>query len=201
MSRWILAVAALALLASPVSAQYIGIFMDREATTWCAEVGSTPFVDLHVVAVLGGDVTIMTGAQFKITGTPPGWTPENALWVPDAGAGANIGHPLFPTPTHPQTPGVNTVFSSCLSFPEGGRVPLGRIILLGAPTPANVTLRVEYFDLVPPDPDCPFVTACAPDYHPVCVGGGEIVLNGDKPYGCHVPVATPTWTVVKTLYR
>ena len=201
MTRWTLAVAALAVLSSPASAQYIGIFMDREATTCVANVGATPYIDLHVVAVLEGAVTTMTGAQFKITGVPSGWTPENALWVPDAGSGISLGHPLFATPVHPLTPGINVTFGSCMSFPEGGTLPLGRIILLGAPTPRHVTLRVEFFDLVPPDPDCPFVTYCEPDYVKTCVGGGEIVLNGPSSSGCYVPVATPTWTGVKQLYR
>lgn len=202
MSRWtFVAFAALFALAAPVSAQYIGIFTEKEATTCVANVGPMAFTDLHVVAVLGGSVPTMTGAQFQITGMPEGWTPETALWVPDAGAGANIGHPLFGTPTHPDVPGVNVVFPSCQgTVGETTKIPLGRIILIGAPTPENVHLRVEGFDLVPPDPDCPFVTDCSL-YPKFCVGGGEIILNGNGTGGCAVAVSENTWSHVKGLYR
>ncbi len=201
MRRTLMTVATLAVLASPASAQYIGIFTDQGASSCVAEVGATPYVDLHVVAVLEGNTTIMTGAQFQVTGVPAGWTPQNALWVPDAGLAINLGHPLFATPVHPQTPGVNVTFRSCQSFPEGATIPLGRIILLGAPTPENVTLRTQAYELVPPDPDCVFVTYCEPYYEKVCVGGGEIVLNGTKSTGCQVAVTAETWTKVKRLYR
>ena len=201
MRRMRMTVALLAVLASPASAQYIGIFMDQDANSCVGEVGAAPYIDLHVIAVLEGDVTIMSGAQFQITGAPAGWTPQNVLWVPDAGLAINLGHPLFATPVHPLTPGVNVTFNACQSSPEGAKIELGRLILLGAPTPENVTLRVKPYELVPPDPDCAFVTYCAPYFEKVCVGGGEIVLNGPKSTGCHVAVAGETWTKVKRLYR
>jgi hypothetical protein len=201
MKRLLLTVATFAVLASPAAAGYIGIFTDQGASSCVAEVGATPYIDLHVVAVLEDNTTIMTGAQFQITGIPAGWTPQNALWVPDAGVTVNIGHPLFANTVHPQTPGVNLAFSRCLAFPEDDTIPLGRIILLGAPTPENVTLRVQGYKLVPTDPDCVIVTHCAPYYEIGCIAGGEIVLNGNKSTGCQVAVAEETWTKVKRLYR
>jgi hypothetical protein len=205
MSRWtIVAFMALVLAAAPASAQTIGIFMDPEATSCAGDVGTTPFRDLYVVAILEGSVPVMTGAQFQITGIPESWTPNTALWVPDVGVGINLGHPLFANPIHEDTPGVNLAFAACQgNSGEVTRVPLGRIVLLGAPTPQNVHLRVVGFDLVPTDPDCPFVTNCdAPAGYPkFCVGGGEIVLNGPGTGGCAVAVSEATWSHIKELYR
>jgi len=203
MSRWTwLAMTGFIVLSSPASAQYIGLFTDANATTCVAQVGPNPRVDLHVIAVLEGGVTEMAGAQFLITGAPAAWTPENVLWVPDVGSAISLGNPLFPTPLHPATAGVNVAFSSCVGSPTNRRVPLGRVVLLGPPTEDNVHLRVSWFDLVPPDPNCPFVLACdAPIFSMVCVGGGEIVLNGDAPSSCQVAVEENTWTNVKALYR
>jgi len=205
MVRWtIVAFASLLAFAAPASTQTIGIFMDKEATTCVADVGPAPYTDLHVVAILEGSVPTMTGAQFQIVGTPTGWSPATALWVPDAGVGINLGHPLFPNPTHEETPGVNVAFATCQgSEGEVTKVPLGRLILLGAPTPQNVQLRVVGFDLVPPDPDCPFVTNCdiQAGYPKFCVGGGEIVLNGPGSGGCAVAVFESTWSSIKELYR
>ena len=187
---------------SPAAAQYIGLFTDANASTCVAQVGPNPRVDLHVIAILEGDVNEMVGAQFQITGVPATWTPENVLWVPDIGTAISLGNPLFPTPQHPLTAGVNVTYSACAGSPSNRRVALGRVVLLGPPTEDNVHLRVTGFDLVPPDPDCPFVAACdAPYYSKVCVGGGEIVLNGEAPSSCQVAVEENTWSNVKSLYR
>jgi hypothetical protein len=166
--------------------------------------GPTPFTDLHVIAVLEGDVPTMTGAQFQITGMPEGWSSATALWVPADGV-VNVGHPLFPGPPHEDTPGVNVAFGTCQgSLTEATKVPLGRLILVGAPTPKNVRLRVEGFSLVPFDPKCVFVTNCdmPAGFPKVCVGGGEFVLNGGASAACGaVALNETTWTGIKQLYR
>ncbi|MFQ5599246.1 MAG: hypothetical protein ACE5G2_01690 [Candidatus Krumholzibacteriia bacterium] len=65
-----------------------------------------------------------------------------------------------------------------------------------------IRTRVEGFDLVPPDPDCPFLLACdEPFFSKVCVGGGEVVLNGPGPRSCQVAVEQHTWTSIKSLYQ
>lgn len=202
MSRWTFVVfTALLAMSMPASASYIGIFLDADATTCIAQVGSTPFIDLHVVAVLSGEVPVMVGAQFQITGAPEGWSSSNVLWVPADGA-VNLGHPMFASP--PWKRGVITAFSYCQGAEgEVTRVPLGRLILLGAPTPVNVHLRVQGFEFVDIDPQCPFVMNCdiQAGYAKECVEGGEIVLNGDAATGCGVAVARSTWTTIKSLYR
>jgi hypothetical protein len=197
--RFIIGLVILAWLPIPASAQYIGIFMDANATSCAAQVGSTPWIELHVIAILQGNVPFLSGAQFQITGAPESWTADNVLWVPDAGVTINMGHPLFTNPIHPSTPGVNVAFSAC----QGNeRVPLGRVILLGARTPEDVHLRVVGYQLLPSEPRCPIVFDCTfPTYPMVCVGGGEIVLNGSAPAGCEVAVEARTWSSVKTLYR
>lgn len=191
MSRWTwFSMTGSIVVSSPASAQYIGLFTDATATSCVAQVGPNPRVDLHVIAILEGDVTEMTGAQFLIAGIPATWTPENVPWVPDVGTAISLGNPLFPTPLHPATAGVNIAFSSCVGSSTSRRVPLGRVVLFGPPTEDNVHLRVSWFDLVSPDPNCPFVTSCGiPGYLKVCVGGGEIVLNGDAPSSCQVAAA------------
>lgn len=203
MSRWTwLAVAGFMIAPKPASAQYIGLFTDPGATSCVAQVGHNPRVDLHVIAVLEGSVTEMAGAQFLISGVPATWTPENVLWVPDVGSALSLGNPLFSTPAHPERAGVNIAFYDCAGSSTNRRVSLGRVVLLGPPTEDNVHLRVSWFDLVPPDPNCPFVVTCdAPIYSKVCVGGGEIVLNGDAPSSCQVAIEENTWTNVKSLYR
>jgi hypothetical protein len=204
MSRCILpALALLAVMSAPSSAQYIGIFRDAEATSCSASPGSTPWIDLHVVAVLGGNVHEMTAAQFKIDGIPPNWSPATVLWVPNSAAGLVMGNPMFLGAHHPETPGVNIAFATCQSGNEGAHVPLGRVVLLGAHTPENVRLRVAGFKLVPTEPGCPMLLFCDfPTFTPVCVRGGEFVLNGPEPDSC-APMALDekTWSGVKSFYR
>jgi hypothetical protein len=194
----LLGFAGLLLVSGSASAQHIGIFMDANATSCAAEVGPNPRIDLHVIAILGGSVPVMTGAQFMIEGAPETWKPRDVLWVPDVNVVINVGHPIFPNPVHPNSPGVNIAFGSC----QGStRVPLGRIVLLGPPTSDNVRLRVTWFELGGADPNCPFVTNCdAPAFPMVCVSGGEIVLNGPPPSNCQTAVEERTWTTVKRLY-
>jgi hypothetical protein len=191
------------LLAQPAAAQYIGIFTAPDASQCGATPGSTPWIDLHVVAVLGGNVTELAGAQFKITGAPEGWNPQNVTWVPEPTSAISLGNPLFATSMHPSTPGVNVAFLECQSWPSGGTVLLGRIVLLGAPTPENTRLRVQGFQLVPVDPLDPFVLRCDfPMYSKAVVGGGEFVLNGPQPLNCAgtTAVVPSTWSSVKQLF-
>ena len=193
------------LLPATAFSQSIGIYIDPGATVCVAEVGSVALIDLHVIAVLGGDVNEMTGAQFWISGAPESWTPARVFWVPDPAVTASLGNPIFRTTIGDGRPGVGVVFNSCRGDgnPEGDteRVELGRLIIAGAPTPREVHLKVEHYELVPPDPDCPFVNDCTgPYYYKKCVAGGEAVLNGSGPCGV-VAVTTRTWSEVKALYR
>ena len=203
MSRWTwFAVAGVMAVSTPASAQYIGLFTDANATSCAAQVGHNPRIDLHIIAILEGDVTEMAGAQFQITGVPATWTPENVLWVPDVGSGISLGNPMFGTAAHPDRAGVNVALYDCGGSSTNRRVPLGRVVLLGPPTEDNVHLRVSWFDLVPPDPNCPFILDCdAPIYSKVCVGGGEIVLNGDEPASCQVAIEESTWSNIKSIFR
>lgn len=200
-SKWF-GMAVLLLVAQPVSAAYIGIFLDPNAASCAGDVGHTPRVDLHVIAILEGSVTELAAVQFKIIGIPDFWTTQNVLWVPDVGVAASVGNPAFVTTIHPETPGVNVAFGTCHSASENSRVPLGRLVLLGPPTADNVHLQVTGFDLVPTDLDCPIVFRCdPPTFSQACVGGGEIVLNGPAPTSCALAVEERTWSTVKSLYQ
>jgi hypothetical protein len=201
MSRWIVVAAAALLLASqPTSAQYIGIFLDPEAGSCAADVGPNPRVDLHLIAVLGGDVPEMHGAEFRIVGAPESWTQQNVLWVPDVGTTITVGNPLFPSGPYPRA-GVGIAFSKCQTGGDTHRVTLGRIVLLGPPTADNVHLQVTTTTIWE-DVTCPAVNRCdGPAYPYACVGGGEVVLNGPAPSSCQLAVEERTWTNIKALFR
>ena len=86
------------LLAPTVHAQSIGIFLDEDGTRCAAEVGSAPYISLHVLAIPGGALPEVHGVQFRISGVPESWTSEKILWIPDPTASLSLGHPLFPHP-------------------------------------------------------------------------------------------------------
>ena len=202
---WIALWALACLLPATASSQSIGIYIDSGGTVCTAEVGSVALIDLHVIAVLGGDVNEMHGAQFWISGAPESWTPRQVFWVPDPGVTVSLGNPIFHTTIGDGRPGLCVAFNTCRGdgIPEGDtqRVEIGRLIIAGAPTPREVHLKVEHYELVPPDPVCPFVNDCTdPVYEPTCVAGGEAVLNGTGPCGV-LAVTQRTWSEVKALYR
>ena len=200
MTRWIFAAAlTLATLSSPASAQYIGIFMDPSATSCAASVGAKPWIDLHVILVLEGSE--LRGTQFQITGAPATWNAQNVLWVPDIGLTISLGHPLFPNAIYDDSGGANLVFSDCVPTIDTDKIPLGRLVILGAPTPEDVHLRVEGVQLGL-DPDCPFRSSCELlNIQKLCVGGGEAFLNGQTNVNCTVAVEETTWTQVRLLFR
>lgn len=199
MSRWmVLGLGVLLATPQPASGQYVGIFLDPEASSCAANVGTNPRIDLHLIAVLDGTLPGVTGAAFKIIGAPATWTPQNVLWVPDQLAPVSAGDPLFGTPTYPNG-GVYVGSPQCM---VGDRVELGRLVLLGPPTADNVHLQVTSLGMYGPQRDCPEMQHCdAPRYSSFCVGGGEIVLNGPAPSSCQLAVEQRTWTNVKSLYR
>ena len=137
------AAAAGCLFACSSSSQTIGIFLDPQATTCVAQVGSEAWTTLYVVCTPGGAVDNLNGAQFRIYPAPPGWTTSNAIWIPEPNA-LNFGHPLCVR--------VNVVFNQCVSMPGGTNVQLGRLFLFGAPTPPGTTLRVIPYSLAPGGP-------------------------------------------------
>ena len=198
MKRWSMILGFALLFGSrPVAAQFIGIFLDPNAASCAANVGTSPRIDLHIIAILEGDVAEMTGAEFRIVGVPESWTPQNVLWVPDVGSTISIGNPLFPTAPYPPA-GVAVSFRSCQ---RSSRVELGRIVLLGPPTGDNVRLQVTTTTIWPHVP-CPAVTRCdIPRYSYACVGGGEVVLNGEEPASCQVAIEESTWSNIKSIFR
>jgi hypothetical protein len=197
MSKWaMIGVAAILAVAPTASAQYIGLFMDANASSCAAQVGPAPRIDLHVIAVLGGDVSQILGAEFRIRGAPGSWTPENVLWVPEPGVPVAGGNPIFPNPLFPLG-GATVVATSCRMT---DRVELGRIVLLGPPTGDNVRLWVTTTEVGGARVRCPAVISCEFGADYICVGGGEIVLNGSAPKNCQLAVEPRTWTTVKRLY-
>jgi hypothetical protein len=203
MSRWTwLGAVALCLVPSVAHSTTIGIFLDPSAGSCAAAVGPNPRIDLHLVVVLEGDLEGITGAQFQIDGIPRSWTPENVLWVPDDGVTISVGNPAFTGPYHPTTPGVNVAYSTCKGRSSGTIVPIGRLVLLGPPTAANVRLRIVGFDFRGGywNP-VPLVVDCSDAFVQYYARGGEIVLNGSPAVACPTAVAQRTWSNVKAMYR
>lgn len=187
--------------------QSIGIFLDPEASSCSAEVGSTPFIALHIVALLGGDVPEFSTAQFSIIGLPETWSPANVFWVLDTGVGISVGNPLFSTSSDEYRRGAIVTFADFCrgdDDPAGdvGPIPIGRVIIAGAPTPENTILRVWRYELVQTDPVCPFMLGCSDINTKICVEGGRAVLNPTSLPACEVvAVEQLTWAGVKDLYR
>lgn len=202
-----LTLAVAGLLGAPAGhAQSIGIFLDEDGLVCAAQVGPTPIITLHVLAIPDGSLSELYGVQFRVTGLPETWSPDNVVWVADPGASVSIGNPLFPHPVADGGPGVMLSFNSCRADgtppADSGPVSLGRILILSAPTPEGVVLRVEKWQLFP-DEVCPLFLGCDfPDFSPACVEGGEATLNGDS-NSCRVATAVEetTWSAIRVMYR
>ena len=82
--------------ASAAHAQSIDIILHPDSPgCTAAEVGSSPWIELHVVANLEDKFESFQGAQFKVTGMPATWNEENVAWVWDTSITIAFGNPLF----------------------------------------------------------------------------------------------------------
>lgn len=204
MSR-ILAVSLLSVvcLSGSAQAQSIDIILDEGEPVCSAQVGSNPWIELHVVAVLGGSVPALQGAQFQVAGMPDTWNEENVSWVWDASVTLAFGNPLFAATDEWDDPGPGGViaWSSCQPS-QGSTRRIGKILILGAPTSENITLRILPFQLHPREPYCPMMNQCdSPTFTTTCVQGGTFVLNGTNK-NCNITaVEELTWTALKGLYQ
>lgn len=189
--------ALLFLATSVASSQSIRIFFDPEIRACSAIVRPFHPVLLHVVFLSGADVPAITGAQFRITGLPETWTPQNAFWAPAPEVAITLGNPLFPNYYHPAG-GVNVTFGECHgdNDPPGDVEPvlLGTILINAIDAPENVILRVENAPLFPWE-TCPLITGCEyPTLPTACVAGGEFYINSTT--DC---IANPRLTTVDLL--
>lgn len=172
-----------------------------------ADVGTNPWIELHVIANLEGIETFQ-GAQFRITGMPSTWNETNVVWSLDTSTTLSFGNPLFPgvsTAAWDDISGSVVVWNHC-RVGVGSQQRIGKIILLGAPTGEDVTLQVEPFQLNRQEPYCARMNLCdAPFYTAICVDAGSFTLNG-IPKGdgetCSVlAVEESTWSTVKSFYQ
>jgi hypothetical protein len=173
----------------------ISLFSDSDCSSCNLTVpaGSTRTLYIKVLTEgLPPYVTGIVGAEFKVTGLPPGWmttsTPNPASHVSD-------GDPFGPVGTRIAFP-----------QPQPGTCILLFTVSLTATTPANdVTLQVT--SRTPPsDPNapCPNVSPdCTPNPCPFapnpCVDGGTMFINSSK--DCTIGVAPATWSAIRVLYR
>ena len=96
MSRWFLAATSGVLLwASVAQSQSIDIILDPDAPVCSAQVGGNPWIELHVVAMTGPELTSFAATQFRVSGMPDTWNEENVSWVWDASVTLAYGNPLF----------------------------------------------------------------------------------------------------------
>jgi hypothetical protein len=190
--------------ASIAQAQSIDIILDSGQPVCSADVGPNPWIELHVVAVLGGSVPEFQGAQFRISGRPDSWNQENVSWVWDASVTLGYGNPLLAPSDSGNNLGAGGIaaWSSCQPK-QGSTRRIGKILILGAPVPENTMLRITGFTVNPNEPHCPMMNRCDnPYYSTVCVQGGSFVLNGTNSKNCSITaVEELTWTAVKGLYQ
>ena len=203
MPRLVFALMVIAALGvSPAHSQSIDIVLHPDSPgCTAAEVGANPWIELHVVANLGGNVEGFQGAQFKVTGMPASWNEENVSWVWDASAALSFGNPLF-AGDDGSVPGAVVAWSACRAGVHGVQ-RIGKILLLGAPTAENTTLEVKPYQLHSGEDYCAKMNQCNdPIYTSDCVGAGSFTLNGPGSWVCTVSaVEEQTWTVVKSFYQ
>jgi len=182
-------VMALCLGFSSVNASSIGVFFATDGSDCDANVVANSPVTWYLIAVLGGDGAAngITGAEFRMDGTPAGWFVN-----PTSNPASNIalGNPI--------TGGCNIAFPSCqvgqngfvLLYTVSGFAtsgPTARFIVAGHSSPSN------------PDFHCPLLVLCdPPTFTKVCVLGGQGVVNG---VACTVGVQQKSWSSVKSLYN
>ena len=181
-------VTALALGVGTASAQSIGIFFDTGGAT--CSTSQAPFTPgtLYVLAVLGGSVTGVTGAEFRVDGFPVGWFGSyspNPLATASLGSvgglGGNIAFGLCQTGLG----GIVLLYTN--SYFATSAVSSAYLSILRHTTPSN------------PNFPCPLVTLCdAPVFSARCVNGGQAIINGGSP--CTVAAVPATWSSVKELY-
>lgn len=141
---------------------------------------------VYVRAVLGGPVTGITGAEFRLVGLPADWT---MAAIAAADAAVVIGDPTLS--------GANIAFAACQSQPCK---TLFQVLIYPGSEAPWIWLRPERSN--PPSNPAftqPVLTMCdAPFYTAVLVPGGAICINAP---GCSVPVSRTSWTGVKELFR
>jgi hypothetical protein len=132
------------------------------------------------------------GAQFQITGAPEGWTAQNVLWVPE------------PTSSHqPRQSSIRHKLASadarrerrvrgCQSVSHAAARAPG---LLGAPTPANVHLRVNGFIWCLPIPGPVFVLAATRRFYSKIgwAAARSFESTGPGIAGCQLAIEPRSW--------
>ncbi len=177
----------LTLAASMASAQSIGLFGDPSGASCNLVVNPGVAGTGFLIAIPGGPVTGITGAEFRVAGLPGGWF---AISTPNPASNLSLGDPF--------TTGANIAFPTCQA---GGPVTLYTVTLI-----ATSVVTDGLFEVVAKTPpsnpnfDCPLVTLCdAPAFTKVCVGGGAAFLNSSNE--CTVAVEETSWSRLKALYN
>lgn len=129
-----------------------------------------------------------TGAAFRISGLPAGWTAVvTASPVACVGTGDVLGT------------GGNIVFCGAQ---QGAAILLYTIVVTPPAPGASATLHVEAQIPPPFGLNCPVRTGpgdCPADFDVACVDGGTLYIN--SPGDCTVTVSPGSWAGVKSLYR
>jgi hypothetical protein len=182
-------VMALCLAFGSANASSIGVFFAQDGSDCDNTNAPNSPITWYLSAVLGGDAGAggITGAEFRMDGTPSGWfiTPTR-----NPNANIDVGSPL--------TGGTNIAFPSCQAGANG-------IVLLFTCSGFATTNPSGYFSVLrhnnPSSPDfpCPLLVLCdAPVFTKICVPGGQGIINGGN---CTVGVEQKSWSSVKSLYN
>jgi hypothetical protein len=181
----------LALWATAAPAAHISIAAGPECYEWSWEMVMVPPgpYALHVKAWIDGAITGITGAEFRITGLPAGWT---AFATPAPDASTSLGDPLDGS-------GANIAFATCQT--STCRV-LDSILVFPTTVVGETFLSIR--PRTPPtNPafNCPrFVLCDAPVYSSLCVPGGVFCINVTSGR-CQIGMESTAWSAVKAFYR
>jgi hypothetical protein len=177
-------VTALCLATGTASAQSIGVFFDLGGNDCDATVAMFTPAAYYILAGLGGpSVGGITGAEFRVDGTPGAWFPSATA---NPSANVTLGSPL--------TGGCNIAFPVCQA---AGPVLLYTVNMFATSAVVNDYLSVGRHNTTP-SLLCPVQVLCdAPVYTLVCVAGGVAIINGPP---CTVAVEETSWSTVKGLY-
>jgi hypothetical protein len=180
MKKFVLTIAVLTLMSSPVLAQTesVGVFADTQALSCELTVPPLTLTDVYVIHRSAG----ASGSQFKVE-LPAGVT----------AAGGGVGNPSFLVIGDPYVD-LALAYTLCLS----GEIVVWRVTLFaGAAVP-----NCSYVSVVPaPTATGNVVISVDCNYAELPAYGGQGIISATASCSCNVATQESTWGKVKSLYR
>jgi len=154
----------------------IGVYADAGATN-CYVVDVGGLVEVHMLHVLTDGAA---ASRFKLDVSATSWIHLGDNWDFELALGNSVG-------------GVSIAYGECLS----GSIYLGKAIFLGSSAP----LCTEVLIVADPQAVSGQIEAASCMETRMFPAGGRALVNADHTCQCTVPVATATWSAIKSLYR